>query len=202
MVISIDIALIGRHNEQRYTPQQEDLLWTIYIESLSLTYIPINTNYSRQGGHNYSHTSLIDGLYTNTQNSNIYTSTTLIESNLNSDHLPIILHIPPNILLARQPPPPTNCTTKIMNPVPQENLEKFKTIFFEENAIQLNNITNLLLLNQLIENQWLLVCSQMDHIIQKISKTIENTCNTPSIPLLTNRASQQGGFLPRKLQKV
>ena len=68
-----DIALIGQQNEQRFTPpQEEDLLWSTYVESLSLTYIPTNTNYSKQGGHNYTHTSLIDGFYTNTQNSNIY----------------------------------------------------------------------------------------------------------------------------------
>ena len=148
-----------------------------------------------------THTSLIDGFYTNTQNSNIYISTTLSEPNLNSDHLPIILHIPPNKLLARQPPPPTTRTAKIMNPIPQENLEKFKTIFFEENAIQLNSITDLLSLDQLTENQWQSACLQLDHIIQKISETIESTCNTAPIPTLMNRISQQGGFLPRKLQK-
>ena len=198
-----DIALIGRHNEQRFTPpQEEDILWNIYAESLSLTYIPTNTNYSRQRGHNYTHTSLIDGFYTNTQNSNKYTSTTLLEPNLNLDHLPIILHIPPNKLLARQPLPPTTCTTKIMNPIPQENLEKFKIIFFEENAIQLNNITDLLSLDQLTENQWQSTCSQLDHIIQKISKTIVSTCSTTPIPTLTNKTSQQGGFLSRKLQKL
>ena len=198
-----DIPLIGRQNEQRFTPpQEEDILWNTYVESLSLTYIPTNTNYSRQGGHNYTHTSLIDGFYTNTQNSNIYISTTLLEPNLNSDQLPITLHIPPNKLLARQPPPPTTRTTKIMNPIPQENLEKFKTIFFEENAIQLNSITNLHSLDQLTENQWQSACSQLDHIIQKIFETIESTYNTTPIPTLTNRTSQQGDFLPRKLQKL
>ena len=126
---------------------------------------------------------------------------TLSEPNLNSDHLPIILHIPPKKLLARQIPPPTTNTTKILNPIPQENLEKFKTIFFEENAIQLNNITDFLSLDQLDENQWQSACSQLDHIIQKISETITNTCSTTPIPSLTNRTSQQGGFLPRKLQK-
>ena len=119
-----DIALIRRQNEQRLTPpQEEDLAWNIYVESLSLTYIPTSTNYSRQGGHNYTHTSLIDGFYTNTQNSNIYTSTTLVDSNLNSDHLPITLHIPPNKLLARQPPPPTTRTTRIMNHISQDHIE-------------------------------------------------------------------------------
>ena len=89
-----------------------------------------------------------------------------------------------------------------MNPIPQENLEKFKTIFFEENTIQLNNLTDLLSLHQLTKNQWQSTCSQLDHIIQKISETIVNTCSTTPILTLTNRASQQGGLLPRKLQKL
>ena len=99
------------------------------------------------------HTSLIDGFFIKTQNHTTYTSITFVESNLNSDHLSIILHIPPNKLIARQPPPPPiTRTTRIMNPIPQENLEKFKTKFFEENAIQLNNITTLLSLDQLTQN--------------------------------------------------
>ena len=89
-----------------------------------------------------------------------------------------------------------------MNPIPQENLEKFKTIFFEENAIQLNNITDLLSLDQLTKNQWQSAYSQLDHIIQKIFETITNTCSTTPISILINRTSQQGGFLPRKLQKL
>ena len=198
-----DIALIGCQNKLRYIPLQEkDQTWRTYIKSLLLTYIPTDTNYSWQGGHNYTHTSLIDGFFIKIQNHTTYISTTFVESNLNSDHLSIILHIPPNKLIARQPPPPITRTTRIMNPIPQENLEKFKTKFFEENAIQLNNITTLLSLDQLTQNQWQSTCTQMDHIIQKISETIENTYSATSIPTLTNKASQQGGFFPRKLQKI
>jgi hypothetical protein len=40
-----------------------------------------------------------------------------------------------------------------------------------------------------------------DHLIQKISDKIQDTCSAPPLPDLTNRTSQQGGFLPRKLQK-
>ena len=148
------------------------------------------------------HTSLIDGFFIKTPNYITYTSITLMETNLNSDHTPIILHIPPNKLIARQPTLPTTCTARIMNPIPQENLEKFKTKFFEENAIQLNNITTLIALDQLTQNQWQSTYAQMDHIIQKISETIENTCSAAPIPTLTNRASRQGDFLPKKLQKI
>ena len=197
------IALIGRQNELRYIPlQEEHQTWRAYTENLLLTYIPTNTNYSWQGGYNYMHTSLIDGFFIKTQNHTTYTSTTLVETNLNSDHTPIIFHIPPNKLIARQPPPPTTRIARIMNPIPQENLENFKTKFFEKNAIQLNIITTLLSLDQLTQNQWQSACAQMDHIIQKISKTIENTCSATPRPTLTNRASHQGGFLPRKLQKI
>ena len=125
-----------------------------------------------------------------------------METNFNYDRTSIILHIPPNKLIARQPPPPTTCTARIMNPIFQENLEKFKTKFCEENAIQLNNITTLLSLDQLTQNQWQSACAQMDHIIQKISETVENTCSATPIPTLTNRASHQGSFLLRKLQKI
>ena len=41
----------------------------------------------------------------------------------------------------------------------------------------------------------------MDYIINKISDTIEKTCKADPLPNLTNRTSQQGDFLPRKLAK-
>jgi hypothetical protein len=42
----------------------------------------------------------------------------------------------------------------------------------------------------------------MDQIIQNISKIIEDTCSAPPIPTLTNLTTKQGGYLPRKLQKL
>jgi hypothetical protein len=41
----------------------------------------------------------------------------------------------------------------------------------------------------------------MDEMVNNISKIIEDICTAPPIPVLTNQASKQGGFLPRKLQK-
>ena len=198
-----DIALIGRQNGQGTTPpQEEDIRWRTYTDSLALTYIPTNTTYSRQGGHNYTHTSLIDGFYTNTQYATTYTSNTLQEQDLNSDHLPISLEIPPNTLLARVTQLSIPPSVRILNPIPQDKLNSFNTKFFEENAIQLNEITNLLLKHHLTPDQWQQACTQMDNITQKISKNIEETCSAPPIPTLTNRAIQQGGYLPRKIQKT
>ena len=81
------------------------------------------------------------------------------------------------------------------------NIEKFKTEFFEENATQINELTNTLLNDQLTNTQWQLSCSQMDQLIAKISDKIQETCSAPPLQTLTPRTSQQGGFLPRKLQK-
>ena len=77
------------------------------------------------------HISLIDGFFIKIQNHTTYISTTLMESNLNFVHLPIILHIPPNKPIAQQPPTPITHTTRMINPIPQEFFLKFKTNFFE-----------------------------------------------------------------------
>ena len=49
--------------------------------------------------------------------------------------------------------------------------------------------------------QWKEACATLDNIIEKISKTIEETCSATLIQQLTNRTAQQGGILPRKLAK-
>ena len=50
-----DVALIGRQNDTQLTPpQDEDHLWRTFTTSLDLTYVHTNTNFSRQGGHNYT----------------------------------------------------------------------------------------------------------------------------------------------------
>jgi hypothetical protein len=105
------------------------------------------------------------------------------------------------MLLARSAPPTTAKSPRILNPIPQINIEKFKTEFFEENAPQLNELTNTLLHHQLTNDQWQTTCTQLEHLIQIISDKIQDTCSAPPLPDLTNRTSQQGGFLPRKLQK-
>ena len=197
-----DIALIGRQTNYNITPPQtEDIEWRTFIDSIHLTYTPTNNIYSRQGGHNYTQTSLIDGYYIKTPDNTLYTSTINNDHNLNSDHSPVTLHIPPNTLLARPTPPTTNNTKRILNPIPQENIETFKTKFYDENTLQINELTNILLNDQLDINQWQLACTTLDQLIQEISNIIQETCSAPPLPTFTNRTSQQGGFLPRKTQK-
>jgi hypothetical protein len=122
--------------------------------------------------------------------------------NLNSDHYPVTLHIPPNTLLARSSPPHTSIPLRILNPIPPENLEKFNIAFFEQNSTPINTLTTLLESHtHLSQDQWLEACTTLDHIINQISATIEKTCQAYPLPTLTSRTSQQGGFLPRKLAK-
>ena len=122
--------------------------------------------------------------------------------NLNSDHYPVTLHIPHNTLIARPPPPTNTSPTRILNPIPPENLEKLNITFFEENSTQLKALTTLLENHQhLTSDQWQNACTALDYIINKISETIERTCKAYPLPNLTTRTSQQGSFLPRKLAR-
>jgi hypothetical protein len=193
-----DIALIGRHNGTTNTaPTQQDLEWKQFTNSLHLKYIPTDTNYSYQGGYNYTSTSLIDGFYTKIQPSTInmhdFSSKAILNLKQNSNHYPINLYISPNNIISKQHLPPSNFNKpKILNPIPPENI----------NTSLINQLINILQNNtKLPHNQWQHICEQMDHMVNNISKIIEDTCTAPSIPLLRNQASKQGGFLPRKLQK-
>ena len=186
-----EIALIGRQNNHNNTPpQEEDIQWKNFTMTLNLEYIPTNTNISRQGGYNYTSTSLIDGFYINSPDNNKFTCTTNTTMNLNSDHYPVTLHIPHNILIARPSPPINNTQTIILNPIPPENLEKFNIEFFEANSTQVNELTNLLENhNHLTPVQWQEACIALDNIVDKISDTIEKTCKAPPIQTLTNRTA-------------
>jgi exonuclease III len=86
-----DIALIGRQNGiTKTSPTQQDLEWKQFTNSLHLKYIPNDTNYSYQGGYNYTSTSFIDGFYIkiqqNTPNTPILASKTIFNLKQNSDH--------------------------------------------------------------------------------------------------------------------
>jgi len=195
-----DIAFIAKQNEHNTTPPQiEDIEWRTFTDYL-LTYL-LTAPFSRQGGQNYTHTSLIDGYYINTPNISLYTTTTNHNHNLNSNHSPVILHIPPNSLLAQPTLLVQNKPPRILNPIPQENIEKFKIQFFEEHILQINELTTTLTNKHLTDQQWQIACNALDYLIQSITNKMLINCSTPPLPQLTNRTSQQGSFLPEKLQK-
>jgi hypothetical protein len=75
--------------------------------------------------------------------------------------------------------------------------------FSEKHNTQIQQIINILKHNTTLpQNQWQQVCNEMDQMIHNISKIIEETCIAPHIPILTNLTTKQGGYLPRKLQKI
>ena len=181
--------------------------WKQFTNTLYLQYIPINTNYSYQGGYNYTSTSLIDGFYTKIQprttNSPIFSSKTILNLKQNSDHYPIILYISFNNIIAKKHRPILNSNKpRILNPIPSKNINKFYIQFSKTNTTLIHQLINILQSNtKLPYNQWQQVCEKMDQMVNNISKTIEDTCTAPPIPMHTDQASKQGGFLLRKLQK-
>jgi hypothetical protein len=178
-----DIALIGRHHDNEFTPPQEqDRTWRDFTNNLQLTYIATDTPFTRQGGANYTHTSLIDGYYLKTSNILNYTSHTNTHNMLNSDHFPVHLQIPQNSLLARSIPPPTLPHPRILNPILPNNIANFQQKFFETNTILIDNLTTILSHTNLNETQWQLACTSLDDIINNISLTIQQTCSASPHP--------------------
>jgi hypothetical protein len=144
-----DIALIGKpHGTTMTNPTQQDLDWKQFTISLHLQYIPTDTNYSYQGGNNYTSTSLIDGFYTKIQQTTInttpFTSKTILQLNQNSDYYPICLNIPPNNIISKKHIPTPNTTPKLLNPIPPENINMFRIKFSETNIEYTQQLTNLL----------------------------------------------------------
>ena len=67
-------------------PTNEDNELQTFIASLQLAPIPNTTTFSRHGGPNYKHTSLIDGFYTPNNYSIYHICNTNMQLHLNSDH--------------------------------------------------------------------------------------------------------------------
>ena len=179
----------------------KDHLWRSFTTGLDLSYIPTNIIFSRQEGNNYTQNNLINGFFIKTSNNNQYTSTTNQNIHLNSNHLPIHLQIPLNILIAKAPIATSEPPPRIFNPIPKEKLEIFHTIFFETHSNQIDELIQLLQINQLTSEQWQLACTTFNTLTDNIITTILDTCSAPLIPTLPNHITKQGGYLPKKAQK-
>jgi hypothetical protein len=134
-----DIALIGKqHGTINSAPTQQDLEWNQFTNSLHPYYIPTDTNYSYQGGNNYTSTSLIDGFYTklqqNSSHISSFTSRTILNLKQNYDHYPICLNVLPNNNIAKKHTPTLNNKPKILKPIPPENINMFCIKFSEQNT--------------------------------------------------------------------
>ena len=96
-----DIALIGHTKDLTiHPPQPIDHQWRQFIQTLGLSYIPTSSTYTRQGGFNYTHTSLLDGYFTKSPILINYSSQTNTDLLQNSDHFPVSLLLPNNLLIA------------------------------------------------------------------------------------------------------
>ena len=135
-----DIALIGRQNNTtKIAPTQQDLDWKHFTNSFHLQYIPTDTDYSYQGGNNYTSTNLINGFYTKIQqnpfNMLTPTSKTILNLKQNFDHYPIYIDIPSNNNTSKKhAPTPNNNKPKILNLILFENINMFCIKFMETNT--------------------------------------------------------------------
>ena len=97
-----DILLKGRSsNGITSPPNPHDHEWAHFTQRLGLKTINNQDIYTRQGGHNYTATSHIDGFYSNLPNHASLQSHTLTNLNQNSDHYPVHLQLAPNTIIIK-----------------------------------------------------------------------------------------------------
>ena len=156
--------------------------------------------FTRQGGHNYTSTSHIDGFYTNIPNTTNLQSHTLTNLNQNSDHSPVLLQLAPNTVVIKEITTPIT-TPRITYPIPPNNLQNLQTTFLDKQNLPIENLTQILQQDYLTLTQWEDAQHKFQEITNSLSQCIEQTCMTPPTPPLPNRVKSQGGFLPRTQQK-
>jgi len=197
-----DIQGIGRHHNNRWRqPDNKDHEWYEFTQNLQLQYIKTNTTYTRQWGKDYTSTSLIDGYYIRSQNIQNYTSTTLTNTLQNSDHFPVQLNIPPNILISRKPIIPPTPQPRIPNTIPLNTMKSLIMEFMTTNDLTIYNLSQTLNNTHILPpEQWNNTIKSMDQLIENLSNIFVKTCAKPPPPPLTTLNKKQGGFLPQKLQ--
>jgi hypothetical protein len=198
-----DVALIGRHLDGIHNPPNiKDIIWEKFTKRNGFKYIITNTAFSRQGGKNYTATSLIDGFYIkDTQNTSLK-SITNINKMQNSDHFPIHSKIPPNFLIAKKPYQIPKTKKKLSNPILPIQIQAFHALFRERTTNIMQSITQTLnTQGKLSKLEWKIACQKLKKLIKHITKIVEETCTTKAYPTLTNQPEKQGGYLPRKQQK-
>ena len=196
-----DILLQGRTSNSITTPpNMEDQEWARFTQNNGLKVIKNPICFTRQGGHNYTSTSHIDGFYTNTPNTTNLQSHTLTNLNKNSDHYPVILQLAPNTVVIKETTTPTN-TPRITYPIPPNNLQNLQTTFIDKQNLAIENLTQILQQYHLTITKWEDAQHKFQEITNSLSQCIEQTCMAPPNPPLPNRVKSQCGFLPRTQQK-
>ena len=197
-----DILLKGRSSDGITSPPNpNDYEWARFTQNIGLNIINNQTSYTRQGGHNYTLTSLIDGFYSNAPNHNTLQCHTLSNLDQNSDHYPVQLQLAPNSVIIKTTIP-HNPNPRLTYPIPENILQSLYTTFLDEQNLTITNLANTLKQENLTRQQWEEAKSQFQEILNSLSKCIEQTCMSQTMPPLPHRAKLQGGFLPRQQQKT
>ena len=196
-----DILVKGRTtNGTLIPPTTMDQEWAHFIQTNGLKVITNPIAFTRQGGHNYTSTSHIDGFYSNAPLTSNLQSHTLTNLNQNSDHYPIQLKLAPNTTILKVAITPTN-NPRLIYPIPPNNLQNLQTIFLDKQNLAIENLTRLFQNEHLTHTQWEEAQNKLQEINKSLSLCIGQTCMTKPTPPLPNRAKAQGGLLPRIQQK-
>ena len=149
-----DILLKGRiYNGIPTTPNHNDQEWARFTQANNLNVVPNPKPLTRQGGHNYTSTSHIDGFYTNTSHTPNLISHTITNLNQNSDHYPVQLQLNPNSIIIKDHNIPTN-QPRITYPIPPKSLQTLQITFLEKQNLAIENLTKILQQDHLTHTQW------------------------------------------------
>ena len=177
-----DILLKGRSSNGTLSPPNpNDYEWSSFTHNIGLNIIHNQSQYTRQGGLNYTLTSHIDGFYSNITNHNTLQSHTITNLNQNSDHYPVQLILAPNSAIIKTTPTP-NPTPRITYPISETNLQTLHTTFLDQQNLAITNLTNTLKQEHLTHHQWEEAKYHFHEIISSLSTCIEKTCMSQPTP--------------------
>ena len=171
------------------------------MHNLNLHPIRNTETLSRQG-QNHSSTSLIDGFYTNISNHKYITCTTLLHQHQNSDHYQINVVVG-STTLAQKVHKPITHTPRITYPISPEKIQQIYIEFQEATNLTIQSLTQKLHTTHLNRRECEDAQETFQDIINTLSICIKATCLDTQTPNpLSHRTRQQGGFFPRKQQKL
>ena len=122
-----DIFLHGCFIDGHYTLTPNEISWQPFTHNIHLCPIPNQSIFTRQGP-NYTSLNLANGYYCTSS-----TTQTLIGSahlNLTSDHFPVTLTLPPNVITTRSDTQTPVKFPQLINPISQATLQQLNAIFF------------------------------------------------------------------------
>ena len=118
----------GTHQGIHKPPNPTDQEWAHFTQINNLKVVNKPWSLTKQGGHNYTSTSHIDGFYTNIPNTTSLLSSTITNLNQNSDHYPVQPQLNPNSIVIKAHTTPTNLP-RITYPIPSKSLQTYKPHF-------------------------------------------------------------------------